>query len=105
MELYEIKRILSENGNVALAKANLERKEVANFFEQVGIKMDEICKDRSGETHVAVATANYQLDENDIQEIAKKRKKKTSRTRTRQEYNKILDDMKRKQEKLEDGRK
>lgn len=105
MELYEIKKILSENGNVALAKTNLERREIAGFFERVGAKVDEICKDRSGETHVIVATANYQLDDNDIQEIRNTKKKEKPFAQTRQEYNKILDDMKRKQEKLENGRK
>lgn len=106
MELYEIKRVLSENGNVALAKVNLERQEIAEFFERINARLEEICKDKEGETRIVVATAEYQLDDNDIQEIKKAlRKRKKGVAQSRQEYSKIIDDMRRKQERLENGRK
>lgn len=103
MELYEIKKILSENGNVALGKASLEQPEVMKFFEEIHAKIVEACKDKHGETHVAIVTAVYQLDDNDVKE-AKRTRKKDKFANTRREYNKVLDDMKRKQkEALKNG--
>ena len=98
MDLLTIKKLLSEYGNVAVAKDTLENLEIIRFLNEIGAKIEQGFGKRGT---IVKITGSYELTNKDFEPT--RRKAKTPE-QMRAEYLKIVGDMeKRQQEVIKNG--